>query len=374
MKAELINFLSNAAIFSSLLLVPLFAEDLGASPSEIGVIVASYSFASLTASYIFGRLADVHGRRMFLRAGLLLSAIACLIQFFSYDTVSLLVTRALLGFCSGIFPAALLAYAYENKRRMNRFLAYGSGGWGLGTVGGGIVATVFTIKYPFLFSGALFFLAVPLALRMPFVKDVKMAVPLFPLKLLKRNLPVYLAVLVRHSGACAIWVTFPMFVRDLSGTEGALFFWIGLVFGINSLTQFVVMRSLKRKSAVLFPAGLALSVVTFLLFTICDNIWQLLPTQLLLATAWALIYVGSVKYIMARNKERATATGVFNSTLQISSIAGALMGGAIVQYTGNYLAPMYLAAVLAFISLLIYFGLRNREFVNRPNKTHAQAH
>ena len=365
MRAELINFLSNAAIFSSLLLIPLFAEDLGASPTEIGIIVASYAAATFLASYIFGRLADVHGRRLFLRLGLFLSAVACIIQFFAYDTTSLLISRILLGFCAGIFPAALLAYAYESKLRMNRFLAYGSGGWGVGTIGAGIVGTIFAIKEPFLFSALLFFLTIPLAFRMPFVKDVKMSVPLFPIKLIRRNLSIYLAVLIRHTGACSIWVMYPMFIRGLAGVGTNLFFWIGLLYAINSLTQFIVMRSLKRRSTVLFPLGLGLSAITFFLFTICQDIWQLIPTQVLLAIAWALIYVGSVKFIMARNTERATATGFLHSMLSMSSILGALIGGTIIQMTGNYLAPMYLASVLAFVSLGVYFALLRGKSVNR---------
>jgi DHA1 family quinolone resistance protein-like MFS transporter len=363
MRAEIVNFLSNAAIFSSLLLIPLFADELGASASEIGIIVASYSAATFVASYLFGRLADVHGRRLILRVGLLLSAVACVVQYLSYDTLSLLFTRILLGFCSGIFPAALLAYAYESKRRMNRFLAYGSGGWGLGTIGAGILATYFTIKEPFLFSGLLFFIALPIAFKMPFKKDVSMSVPLFPVKIIRKNLAVYLTMLVRHSGACAIWVTFPLFVRDLGGTGGDLFFWIGVLYALNSTTQFIVLGRLRKPSSVLLPVGLVLSAATFLLFTICENIWQLMPTQILLACAWALVYLGSVKFIMVRNRERATATGVLNSTFQISSIIGALMGGAIVHMTGSYLAPMYLAAGMAMFSLLIYFGLRNSTFV-----------
>jgi len=371
MKGEWINLLSNAAVFSSLLLIPLLAEEhFGASPTMIGIIVAAYSMATFAASYVFGRLADVHGRRTILRLGLVLSAVACIIQVFADSAWTLLVVRVMLGFCTGIYPAALLAYAYENKRRMNRFLAYGSGGWGIGTVGAGIVATYFTIREPFLFSALLFALAIPLAYRMPFRRDVKMSVPLFPVKVLKRNLPIYLSVLVRHSGACSIWVTFPMFIRGLGGTEESLFFWIGLVYGINSMTQFIVMRSLKRRSNILFPAGLVLSIITFISFTLCENIWQLLPTQIMLACAWALIYVGSIKYIMARNKERATATGVYNSTLQISSISGALIGGAIVEITGSYLAPMYLAATMSAIALVLYIALRNSNYVNQAIAAH----
>ena len=350
--------LSNAAIFSSLLLISIIAENFGASPSEIGLIVASYSIASFASSYIFGRLSDIHGRRFFLITGLGISAIACTTQYFAYYTLTLLLARIFTGFASGVFPAALLAYAYESKHRMNNFLAWGSGGWGIGTVIGGVVATVFSMHAPFLFSAALMALAVPIALKMPFTKDVKMSVPLFPIKIIKRNISVYAPVLVRHTGACAIWVMYPIFIRGLDGSGTALFFWVGVLYGINSFTQFVVMSRLRRKSSVLIPWGLGLSVLTFISFTFCDSIWLLMPTQVVLAVAWALIYVGSIKFIMAHNEERATATGFFNSVLQMSAILGSIIGGLIIDWTGNLLAPMYLAAGMTFVSLIMYFGLR----------------
>ncbi|MDO9537530.1 MAG: MFS transporter [Thermoplasmata archaeon] len=361
MKAESLNFLSNAALFSSLLLVPLFAEELGASPAEIGIIVAAYSMANMLASYIFGRLSDIHGRRIFLISGLILSSVTCMLQYFAHDAIMLLVTRVLLGFCAGIYPAALLAYAYENKKRMSKFLAWGSGGWGFGTLIAGIIATMFSIREPFLFSTLLMFLTIPIALKMPFRGDVKMAVPLFPVKVIKKNLSVYLPVLVRHTGACAIWVMYPMFIRGLDGSGNALFLWIGIMYAINSFTQFIVMQHLKSRSEILISWGIMASIVTFLLFPMCSTIWELMPTQILLAVSWSLIYVGSIKFMMAHNKERATATGFLNSILQMSAIVGALVGGAIVQVTGDMLAPMYFAAGMGGVAFILYFGIRKAQ-------------
>ena len=358
MKAESLNFLSNAALFGSLLLVPLFAEELGASPAEIGIIVAAYSAANLLASYMFGRLSDIHGRRVFLISGLVLSALACVLQYLAWDTVSLLVTRVALGFCAGIYPAALLAYAYENRKRMNRFLAWGSGGWGAGTVIAGVVATLFTIRTPFLFSALLMALAVPIAIKMPFRNDVKMAIPLFPVKLIKKNISVYAPVLVRHTGACAIWVIYPLFIRDLEGVGDSPFLWVGIMYAVNSFTQFVVMRHLRGSSRVLLPAGILASIATFLMFPYCTSVWYLMPTQILLAVSWALIFVGSVKFIMRNNTERATVTGFLNSVLQMSAILGALVGGFIVQVTGNILTPMFFAAGMGLVALVLYMALR----------------
>ncbi|MFO7619532.1 MAG: MFS transporter [Thermoplasmata archaeon] len=357
MKSESLNFFANAALFGSLLLVPLFAEGLGASPAEIGIIVASYSAANLLASYMFGRLSDIHGRRVFLISGLVLSALACVLQYLAWDTVSLLVTRVALGFCAGIYPAALLAYAYERKKRMNMFLAWGSGGWGAGTVIAGVVATLFTIRAPFLFSALLMALAVPIAIKMPFRNDVKMVIPLFPVKLIKKNISVYAPVLVRHTGACAIWVMYPMFIRGLDGVGNSIFLWVGVMYGINSFTQFVVMPHLHWRSGTLLAGGIIASIAVFLMFPMCGSIWHLMPTQVLLAVSWALIYVGAIKFMMARNKERATVTGFLNSVLQLSAILGALIGGLIVQMTDSMVAPMYFAAGMGVASLILYCGL-----------------
>jgi MFS family permease len=362
MKAELIAFFAHAGLFSSILFVPLFANELGASPTMIGLIVAAYSASVFLSSYVFGRLADVHGRRLFLRAGLLLSGLAFVVQFFAFDPVSLLLVRVLVGFCAGIFPAALLAYAYESNLKINRFLSFGSAGWGFGTIIGGVVATYFTLKSPFIVSAILFFCTFAISLKIKFTKDVRLTVPFFPKAVIKKNLAVYLAVLVRHTGACAIWVIFPIFINDMIADSNDRFFWIGVVYAINSFTQFLVMLKLKGRSTALIQWGLALSILTFLSFTFCDNIWVLMPTQVFLGCSWALLYVGSVRFIMARNVERATATGMLDSTTSMSAILGSLIGGFAVDLTGgNYLAPMYLAAVMGLIALVLFYLLKKEE-------------
>ncbi len=360
MKAAMINMMSNAAWFSSLFLIPLFAKDLGASEVQIGLIVAGYGTASLISSYIFGRLADVHGRRLFLRFGLIFSTFAALLQILSHDPMTLLMTRALMGFSAGIFPAALMAYAYESKWKMGKFMAYGSLGWGLGTIVAGVLATIAVMSNPyiapFLLSAILLFLSFLVSMKMPKVQEHKVKVPLFPIKVIKKNLPIYLAILVRHMGACTIWVIFPIYVMEIGGS----FFWIGVIYGINSLTQFLVMRKLRAKSKTLIIWGLILSMITFASFTLCQNIWQLLPTQVLLGTAWAFLYVGSIKFIMSRNKERATATGLLNSVLNISSIGGALIGGVVAGMFGYY-ATMYLATLASLVALIIFLVFMRNE-------------
>ena len=123
----------------------------------------------------------------------------------------------------------------------------------------------------------------------------------------------------------------------------------------------LLRRLIRKKSSTLIYWGLALSAITFVSFTFCDSIWLLMPTQISLAVAWALIYVGSIKFIMKHNKERATATGFLNSILQMSAILGSLIGGFVIDWTDDLLAPMWLAAIMSLVSLIMYYGLRRHQ-------------
>lgn len=116
MKSNLIRFFTFAAIMSSWTYMSIFARGLGISDPEIGFIVAAYSLALFLSSFIFGRASDRYGRKLFLIVGLVLSSFAFFLQIFARDFLGLLLTRVLIGFCVGIFPASLIAHVHEKKR------------------------------------------------------------------------------------------------------------------------------------------------------------------------------------------------------------------------------------------------------------------
>src|SRR2546426_6678972 len=138
MRPRDVNLLATAAVSASLIFVPLWADKLHATTEQLGFIVAAYNGAVLVASYLFGRAADVHGSRKILQAGLVLGALASFLQVFAQDPISALLTRAFLGFCVGMYPPALLAYARSAGKAMGTFAALGSLGWAAGTVLAGV--------------------------------------------------------------------------------------------------------------------------------------------------------------------------------------------------------------------------------------------
>jgi DHA1 family quinolone resistance protein-like MFS transporter len=331
--------------------IPIFAKDLGASDTEIGLIVAFYSLALFLSSFIFGRASDNYGRKFFLLVGLALSMISFFMQIFAYDLISLLLMRILAGFCIGIFPPSLIAYIHENRKDLSKFTSFGSLGWALGAIIAGGIAIYFTIIGVFIFSSFLFFLAFLVSLKMKFAKHDSINVPTFPVKIIKKNLSLYLAVLIRHTGGHMIWTFWPLFLLSL----GANLFWVGVIQMINSMTQFIFMYTLsgKIKYVTSITIGLLLASLTFFIFTLATDFWQLMPLQILLGVSWSLMYVGGLRYLMDRNVEKATVSGLFDSVLSLSSITGPFLATFVLTF-GNYRTIMYLAAVLAFVSFLLF--------------------
>lgn len=360
-----INFLGNAAVSASLIFVPLWATQLKATTEQLGFIVAAYNGSILVASYVFGRAADVHGSRRILRAGLVLGALAAFLQVFAADPVTVFLTRAFLGFCVGMYPAALLAYARTADRLMGRFAAWGSLGWALGTLLAGF-ADKLSPGEPqpiFVLSSVLFLAGFAVSAGAPLAGEGTLSVPLFPVALIRRNLPIYLSMLIRHTGANMVWVIFPLYMQRDLHMDG---FQIGIAYTLNPIVQFLVMRELDRfRSTVLVGVGLAASAATFVSFALAKDFAQILLTQVLLGVAWGTLYVGALQFITERNRETATAGGILSSVLSVSSIVGPIVGG--VLATGNnYLVPMYVAAAMSGLALVTYWVQIRNARLPRP--------
>lgn len=358
MKAPAIQLLSNAGTFGPVIIVPFILTDVfGASNNVIGLIAGSFAAAGFISSYMFGRASDAYGRRKVLLLGLVLSTFATLLQaaslvwggieFFAF-------VRVLIGFCSGIFPAALLAYAYDTRSgKMGRFSAWGAAGWGFGNFAVGLFGTLYVEAY--LFCAGLLATSFALALMLPFSKEVRMHVPLFPLDMLRRNAAVYSAMLIRHTGANMIWVTYPLFLRSI----GASYESVGGIYAVNAIGQAFFMLFLDRyEPSLLVALGLGSSALTFFTFTLAGSYWEIYPSQVLLAFAWSCMYVGCLRYVMDRNREKATASGLLSSTMSISGILGPVFGGMAATAFG-FKGTISIATMMSLVALAIFlFELR----------------
>jgi DHA1 family quinolone resistance protein-like MFS transporter len=345
--------MAGAAVLSSFTYVPILAKSyLGEGEFYISLIVTVYASASFISSYIFGRAGDIFGRRIVLHVGLFISTITFVLVSLTNSSESLFVIRALNGFSVGMYPGALAAYAYETKMPMGRFASFGAAGWGVGTILAGFAAG-FDIRAAFWIGGVFFMLAFLSAIGLPKIQRERIQVPLFPIETIKRNLPVYTAVLIRHSSAFALWTYWPLFLAAL----GADLLMIGIIQAMNSIAQVVFMIGItdRFQCEKLILMGLASSALTFLWFAVVTDFIQVLPTQILLGFSWACLYVGALKYVTERNEERATASGLLTSVMSISGMIGPIIAAAYFAIWPSYLPIILNGVVMSLIALVIFW-------------------
>ncbi len=351
--------MSSGSLFAAGIFVPIVMEkEIHASYFQIGLVATGYTTALFLASVIIGRQADMKGRRKFLRIGFALAAIATVFQIFAVDTTSLLVVRILLGMSAGIIQSVLVAhFIYEEEKSQSKvgvFSSIGALGWGIGSLAAGAIGNYTLV---FVFSAGMMILAGIVIFTLPAKPEKTFYVPIFPRHVFRQNAAVYLSVLIRHTGANFVWVTYPLFLIDELGADAT---WVGIIYAVNALGQFFVMRRLDGfNSSRLVFAGFILSAATFLGFSFTMSVVEILPLQVLLAVAWSALYVGSLKFVTERNEEKATSTGWLQGMISLAGILGPVLGGVLDTQIG-FRWTMIMAMILSIVGLAVFLLSRRR--------------
>jgi MFS family permease len=357
-----IQVLANGAFLASFTYMAIYASEAGLTNFHITLMASLYSMATFISAYVFGRLADRYGKRKVLLVGLFSLIFFTGTQALAGDVFSFLSYRFFAGIGFGMFPAALAAYAFEAKAKMGRFSAFGALGWGLALLLSGVVAEQFGVWSVFIFAAGLVALSLVVALRLDPIPEARIRAPIFPFKMFAKNYRVLLPFIIRHTSAAAIWVLWPIFLHEKIG----LSFWeIGIVQATNALTQFVSMYAIgdRLKPRTSIAIGLLASAIAFISFTRIQQFPLFLITQVILGFSWANLYVGSLRAMLDRNKERATAAGLLNSSISLSSLLGPLISLVIVQLLpgSSFEGPMYLAFITS-MGAFIFFLTKMKGF------------
>lgn len=337
-----LHLLYNAAWILAVLFIPLLASQYTDNIFLISLVLAVYNGTFFVSSIVFGRWGDMRGRRRVVGFGFLVSAALYGGHLLIRDTGSLFLVRGLAGVAGGMIPGSLTALAWGTS--IGLFTGLGSLGMMVANV---LAALLGSDRLIFLAAAVLS--AAGVVLVLPVRENSKrIPVPRFPVKLILRNLNVYLPFLIRHSAAQAIWAVYPLYLFQLGATK----FQIGMIYALNPLAQFAFMLLLDRqKSVKLMKAGIFASAAAFLGFALATNLWVILAFQVVLGYSWANLYMGSVKYLLENNTEQATAGGILNSMIGLSGIIGPLVGGVVAL--AGIRTMMLASAALACLAFLI---------------------
>ncbi len=153
--------------------LPEAGAGVGLATADLPWIASAYALPAAGFTLLFGRLADLFGRRRLLLTGMVLLAASSLLGGFAANPETLLIARALQGFATAMtIPAALslLTTTFTEGPQRERVLGLNgallSGGFTVGALVGGALVSVLTWR-------AAFFVNVPVAIAVlvaaPFV-------------------------------------------------------------------------------------------------------------------------------------------------------------------------------------------------------------
>jgi DHA1 family multidrug resistance protein-like MFS transporter len=160
------------SIFSSMVgigivapLLPLYAENLGATGVWVGIIFAGYAISRTVILPFVGKLSDRHGRKPVISVGLFVFSLTSFAYVFAGNVGGLLVIRLLQGAAAGFVQPISQAYIGdiapegEEGKWMGFFNATFLIGWGCGPLIGGVLAEFLGMDSAFYVMGGLNVLA-----------------------------------------------------------------------------------------------------------------------------------------------------------------------------------------------------------------------
>ncbi|TFG30335.1 MFS transporter, partial [Candidatus Thorarchaeota archaeon] len=125
----------------------------------------------------------------------------------------------------------------------------------------------------------------------------------------------------------------------------------------NAISQVVFMVTItdRIESKKLVAIGLIASAITFAWFPFAQNIFEILPSQILLGFSWACLYVGALKFVTENNEDRSTASGLLTSMLALSGVIGPIIAAGIYSIWPGYAPIMFFAVLMTLLSFGIFW-------------------
>jgi len=331
------------------LFVPQFAEMLGASKFQIGILGSAFALSMFASSGIFGRLSDRIGRKHILIFGFLISGLTYALSFFMKRFGAFFILRIFQGISVGVYPGVLAAFISDSSGSMEDFAAFGSLGIAIFLFLAGVVAGISSVRWIFVVAAFFYLLSIILALRFEEKNILPVNVPLFPIDIIKRNIFIYTAVFLTFSGITITWTYWVLYLKIVHTSQ----FGVGYITMINPLTEFVVLTFFAKRFHLHNPRiGMLILALSFPFFAVAQNLFQVVIIQIVSGTGWGLMYAGALGEIIARNKEKGTASGLFQSSVSLGNIAGPFIGGVVILMFHSLRSVFVAAGIVVFLGFL----------------------
>ena len=363
------------SIFSSMLgigiivpLLPVYAENLGATGIWIGTIFAGFAISRTIVMPIVGRLSDRSGRKLFLSIGLLGYAIISLGYIWANSVTELTLVRLIHGIASGMILPIAQAYvgdiSPEGKEGtwMGYFNAAFFTGFGFGPLMGGVLTDYFGMNIAFYAMGGLNLLAFLLVIFfLPEIGQGKTpASPRASFKQMSTSsmMKGLFSFRLSFSIGRGILATFlPVFAGIYIGLSSTL---IGVLLAVNILLMSLlqvyggnIADRFNRRALII--VGSLINLTYLALIPLGGNFWQLLGICALggVGGAIALPAASALTVVEGRRFGMGSTIAVFAMAFSIGMVIGPLVGGAIVDFV-NINSVFYFGAAIGLIGTILF--------------------
>jgi MFS family permease len=363
------------SIFSSMLgvgiiapLLPLYAENLGATGIWIGMIFGSFSISRAIVMPIFGRLSDRKGRKLFLSAGLLSFSIVSLGYIWADSASQLTLIRLIHGITAGMIIPIAQAYIGDvtpegqEGRWMGYFNAAFFTGFGFGPLLGGVLTEHFGMTVAFSTMSGLNLLA--FLIVVPFLPEIryKKMVAGTPLSFREMGRSGVVKGLISFRLAFALgrgtFATFlPLFAGIYIGLNSSL---IGVLVTVNILLMSLlqvyggnIADRFSRRALVVI--GSLINLTYLALTPLGSNFWQLLGICILggFGGAIAVPAASALTVEEGRKFGMGSAIAILSMAMSMGIGLGPLLSGALVDFA-NINAAFYFGAVTGLVGTILF--------------------
>mgnify|MGYP001446372612 CR=1 FL=1 len=371
----LIALVGGFAILSSTMsktpVLPLFAEALNATPTEIGWIVMASTLPGVLVSYPAGVLSDVLGKRRLLIASLVVFATAPLLYLVVENAWQLMAVRFYHGFATAIFgtvAAAAIAerYVADRAARLSTYSSITIVGRSIAPFLGGALISLASFDAVYIacaISGAIAF-AAGLLLRdgqTPQQAAARRELPRFwpSLVAVLKERGILLVSLV-EAAQYLVFGAIEAFLALYASSLGIPAWQIGIILGVQLVSVVFAKPLMGRvsdrigRTAVIVP-GLLIGTASVALLILAKGFVSLALLSLAFGIGFATVTSSTTALVadLTRGGRFGASMGVLRTVMDVGQSIGPVLTGFIVAHLGYASAFGTLSAVLVLSSLLL---------------------
>ncbi|MEH6905943.1 MFS transporter [Neobacillus drentensis] len=321
--------------------LPFYAEEIGANPTELGLLMAVYSLMQLIFAPMWGHVSDRIGRKPVMMIGIAGLGLSFLIQAMSTELWMLFAARIIGGILSSANMPTAMAYVADITTEENRGKGMGIVGaaTGLGFVFGPAIGGIFSrfsLNMPFFLAcGSSFITLILVFLLLKESKQNKGTVSKEKLSFGKAFsgavTVLYLVQLLISLSLSGLEATFAYFAAKKAGLDATQLGYIFMIMGFGSaLVQGGLVGRMTKKygEKSVIQAGIIVSALGFGLILLVNNF----ATAALFLTIFGLgngVIRPSVSSLITKTSSAGygSSTGMLSSFDSLGRIIGPPLGG-----------------------------------------------